>query len=128
MPTLRLGYLPIVSAGMLRIIASLPLLVCNVHYQNTYICIHVYYVSMNALECRTLAATCMHDSYACIAWLTVYADQEYSTTYIIPSPLHACMTHGSLCMQTRSIELHTLHLNMSWLWLTARLSLQSLRK
>ena len=30
-------------------------------------------IIMNALECRTLAATCMHDSCACIAWLTVYA-------------------------------------------------------
>ena len=30
-------------------------------------------IIMNALECRTLTATCMHDSCACIALLTVYA-------------------------------------------------------
>ena len=30
-------------------------------------------IVMNAQECRTLTATCMHDSCACIAWLTVYA-------------------------------------------------------
>ena len=50
---------------------------------------------MNAIECRTLTATCMHDSCACIAWLTVYACsisgvliqyQEYLTTY--PAPEH----------------------------------------
>ena len=34
-----------------------------------------YYNNMNALECRTLELTvsCMQDSCACIAWLTVYA-------------------------------------------------------
>ena len=45
-------------------------------------------ILMNALECRTLTATCMHDS--CV----------YS------------MAHCVCLFNIRSIELHTLHLNM----------------
>ena len=33
----------------------------------------LYANKMNMLECRTLTATCMHDSCVCIVWLTVYA-------------------------------------------------------
>ena len=53
-------------------------------------CTHLRtHFTMNALECRTLTATCMHDSCA------VYS-----------------MAHCVWLFNIRSIELHTLHLNM----------------
>ena len=39
---------------------------------------------MNALECRTLAATCMHALCTCIAWLTVFACSISGTLNYIP--------------------------------------------
>ena len=53
---------------------------------------------MNSQECRTLTATCVHDSRS-IAWLTVYIPVQYQAT----SP---ASEQGS-----GTIELHTLHLN-----------------
>ena len=47
---------------------------------------------MNALECRTLAAICMHESCACIAWLTVYVR----------------------LFNIRNIDLHTVHLKYDY--------------
>ena len=47
-------------------------------------------IVMNAQECRTLTATCMHNI---IAWLTLCMFMQYQQSGV------------------RSIELHTLHLN-----------------
>ena len=43
---------------------------------------------MNALECRTLIATCMHmhNSCVCIAWLIVYACSIISRVTAYPAP------------------------------------------
>ena len=81
---------------------------------------------MNALECRTLTATCMHDSCACICMAHYTCMpvqyQEYWTTYPAPVHLNMVMVLFNWQVSSESLGVGGRHLAMSLYKLKASVS------